>query len=258
MKPQILIVDDDDAIRLTVEMVLSANGQWETTVAATGEEGLDKFQSQGFDVVIVDKNLPGMSGTELSRKIRDLDKSVNLIMMTGYATLETAMEMMLLGVDNYLEKPFDHISMVEDAVKAALEKRSQQGISAGSQTIPFEHVLVVAPNKEERAWFEDALGDRRKVSVFDSLGNIPSLINDGNLHADLLIADTNLQDPDVRTVINEVKKCAPGVCVVLASSGASLEEVKEFIELGVAAIIEKPLVSATLNETLSALAQLLA
>src|SRR2546423_5998 len=78
-----------------------------------------------FAAALVDKNLPGMSGLDLIRRIRETDAEIALLMMTGYSSVESAAEALNLDVDAYLEKPFPQITVAVDRVVAAIEARKE-------------------------------------------------------------------------------------------------------------------------------------
>ncbi|HHY92477.1 MAG TPA: response regulator [Firmicutes bacterium] len=105
MPAKILIIDDEKNIRLTLSACLEGT-DYEVETAISGEHGLEKFGAGRFDLVLLDMKLPGMDGMEVLRRLKARDPSVKVIMMTAYATIETAVEAMKLGAVDYLKKPF--------------------------------------------------------------------------------------------------------------------------------------------------------
>jgi len=118
-KNSILIVDDDSKFRRTLSDILKARG-WSVDVAGTGEEALSKPTSGSYDVALVDLRLPDMVGTELFRPLQRLSLQTAIIVITGFADVESAMEAINLGVFAYLTKPIEVeelLSKIEEALR---------------------------------------------------------------------------------------------------------------------------------------------
>ena len=105
---RILVLDDDESMRMTVVAVLTPQ-EWKIDQAGSAEEALDLCKDTSYDVMLVDKNLPGKSGVEFIREIRRLGSDAAVIMITGYASAASAFEMVNLGIDAYIEKPIADI-----------------------------------------------------------------------------------------------------------------------------------------------------
>src|SRR5215467_5054925 len=101
---QILVVDDEGAIRYSISKTLQRVG-YQVSAAASGEEALEMLADQNFDVVLTDIRMPGLTGVELLSKIREKAPDAIVILMTGYASLGTAVESLRLGAHDYLIKP---------------------------------------------------------------------------------------------------------------------------------------------------------
>lgn len=100
----VLVVDDEGAIRYSVSKTLQRVG-YNVNEAASGEEALDIMKKQHFDVVLTDIRMPGLTGVELLRRIKEVAPDAIVILMTGYASLGTAVEALRLGAHDYLIKP---------------------------------------------------------------------------------------------------------------------------------------------------------
>lgn len=100
----VLVVDDEGAIRYSVSKTLQRVG-YNVSEAASGEEALDIMKKQHFDVVLTDIRMPGLTGVELLRRIKEAAPDAIVILMTGYASLGTAVEALRLGAHDYLIKP---------------------------------------------------------------------------------------------------------------------------------------------------------
>ncbi|GAB4442699.1 MAG: response regulator transcription factor [Anaerolineae bacterium] len=101
---QILVVDDEGAIRYSVSKTLQRVG-YHVSTAASGEEALEMMTEQNYDVILTDIRMPGISGVELLARIRESSPDAIVILMTGYASLGTAVESLRLGAHDYLVKP---------------------------------------------------------------------------------------------------------------------------------------------------------
>lgn len=100
----VLVVDDEGAIRYSVSKTLQRVG-YNVNEAASGEEALDIMKKQHCDVVLTDIRMPGLTGVELLRRIKEVAPDAIVILMTGYASLGTAVEALRLGAHDYLIKP---------------------------------------------------------------------------------------------------------------------------------------------------------
>ena len=97
---RILVVDDEESIRLVLSQVLSDDG-FKVIEAESGEAALELFQKQPFDLVISDIVMPGINGIELLAKIKELNSDAQVIIMTSYASLDTAVSALRSGAYDY-------------------------------------------------------------------------------------------------------------------------------------------------------------
>ncbi|MBN1565419.1 MAG: response regulator transcription factor [Anaerolineae bacterium] len=100
----VLVVDDEGAIRYSISKTLQRVG-YQVHTAENGEKALDMMEHQPYDVVLTDIRMPGLTGVELLAKIKDQAPDAVVILLTGYASLETAIESLRLGAHDYLVKP---------------------------------------------------------------------------------------------------------------------------------------------------------
>jgi len=144
-KPAVLIVDDDEAFRTRLRRAFELRG-WEADVAASGEEALVRASETGPDLAIVDLRMPGESGLDVVKSLRELDSTVSIIVLTGYGSIATALEAMRFGANHYLSKPVD-----VDQILAAYETVDslRLGQSSPPATVPslarveWEHIQRV-------------------------------------------------------------------------------------------------------------------
>jgi two-component system phosphate regulon sensor histidine kinase PhoR len=122
----ILVIDDEQIMREGCSRILSKDG-WAVICSENGKQGLDEIQarSDAIDVILLDLMMPGMSGMEVLDQVRVIDPNLLVIVITGYATVESAVEAMKKGAYDFIPKPFtpDQLRIV---VRRALEKRTLQ------------------------------------------------------------------------------------------------------------------------------------
>ncbi len=107
MKPyKILIVDDELSVRSSLEEWFLEDG-FKVVIAESGEDALSKMHAGPFDIVLLDIKMPGMDGIALQKKIKEIDPQAIVVIMTAYASVDTAVEALKLGAFDYVTKPFD-------------------------------------------------------------------------------------------------------------------------------------------------------
>ncbi|PVX23523.1 MAG: hypothetical protein CW716_11940 [Candidatus Bathyarchaeum sp.] len=122
-KPKILIVEDDENIRKTLQNILQQKG-YETDTAKTGREAEQKAKDRVYNLALLDIKLPDIEGTELLAKLQESSPKMMKIMVTGYPSLENAMEALNQGADAYVTKPVKPAKLLE-LISEKLEEQSQ-------------------------------------------------------------------------------------------------------------------------------------
>ena len=102
---RILVIDDDQGVRDSMTRMLRGAG-YSVETAETGEQGVTLAQGNAFDVILSDMRMPGISGLDVLRKLRDQRIDAAFIVMTGFGTVDTAVESMKLGAVDFVQKPF--------------------------------------------------------------------------------------------------------------------------------------------------------
>ena len=140
----VLIVDDDDVFRTRLGRAFSTRG-WESLVAASATEAVAMAEENAPDLAIVDLRIGDENGLDIVRKLRGMDATVCLIMLTGWGSIATAIEAVRGGADHYLTKPVDVDQIL--AIYNAPEKVSAQSSSTGSipslARVEWEHIQRV-------------------------------------------------------------------------------------------------------------------
>jgi len=120
-KASILIVDDNEGILETLSAILEEKG-YRTDTAKNGREAIEKSKRNFYNLALLDIKLPDMEGTKLLTKIEETSPRMVKIMITGYASLQNAVEALNLGADAYIMKPLD----LENLLKVINEKLKAQ------------------------------------------------------------------------------------------------------------------------------------
>lgn len=120
-KGKVLIGDDDEEMRVLLQETLE--GEYDVQTVEDGSQALDLMKVEAFDLLLLDLKLSGMDGLSVLRQVRNLKLNTAVIIITGYATVESAVQAMKLGAYDYLKKPFgtQEISL---AVRKAMERRA--------------------------------------------------------------------------------------------------------------------------------------
>ncbi|MGB9441931.1 MAG: response regulator [Desulfobacterales bacterium] len=122
----ILVVDDELIVRDSLKEWLLEEG-FSVDMAASGAEALDRLSRQAYQLMLLDIKMPGMDGVEVLQKAKESWPDLNVIMMTAYATIETAVEAMKVGALEYLIKPFDPETMVPMVLKIYQDLAAAEG-----------------------------------------------------------------------------------------------------------------------------------
>lgn len=118
---RILVIDDDENIRTALSLVLKEKG-YEVDVAATGHEAISKSKASFYNVALVDLRLPDMDGIRLLTEMRETVPKMVKIIITGYPSLENAIEAVNRGADGYMVKPYN----VDDLIRTIKENLQKQ------------------------------------------------------------------------------------------------------------------------------------
>jgi CheY-like chemotaxis protein len=136
LSARILIIDDEINIRMMMRLALEHVG-YTAEYAADGPEGLSKYGTgEGWDLVLLDQRMPGMTGLDVQRELRKRNPKAKVIMTTAFGTIDLAAKAMEAGASDFLRKPFTSETL-RSAVKTALERpddespRSEGGVMTG-------------------------------------------------------------------------------------------------------------------------------
>ncbi len=128
---KILVIDDEESLRAGAERILSRMG-FDVFLAPTGQAGLDILKKEPAGIVLLDLKMPGMDGMEVLKKISSMGKHILVIVITGYATIETAIEAMKIGAYDFIPKPYE-----PDQLRIVVN-RAKEKLSLEQSTIKLE------------------------------------------------------------------------------------------------------------------------
>ncbi|MDH7481893.1 MAG: sigma-54 dependent transcriptional regulator [Armatimonadota bacterium] len=146
----VLVIDDEEGIRTVLADLFGEMG-WHVCEAKDGKSGLDLALSEDFDLIILDLSLPRLDGLALLRKLRESKPDVPVIIITGYATMKSAIEALKLGAFDYVTKPFD-LSEVQIIAQHAVER----------QRLIYEN-RYLKNELRQRHGFDNVIGLTKKV-----------------------------------------------------------------------------------------------
>ena len=145
MKQRLLLVDDDEVFLRPLHRTLELAG-YEVLPVQSGEEGLDTLKVEDVDLVLTDRRLPGMDGVALVRQIKTDHPDLAVVVMTAYGTIESAVEAMRLGAEDYLVKPFETAEMLLVIRRAiefqALKSANRRSIRRNQERFTFRKVVA--------------------------------------------------------------------------------------------------------------------
>jgi len=139
----LLIVDDEQGIRQLLSLIFKRGGH-EVRAAENGRKALEMLREEEADLIISDVRMPDIDGIELLRASRELSPDVGVVLMTAFATVETAREAFKLGADDFIQKPFD-VDELKVIVAKVLEK---QALRKENEQLKSENEALIKVQRE--------------------------------------------------------------------------------------------------------------
>jgi two-component system, cell cycle sensor histidine kinase and response regulator CckA len=141
----ILVVDDERRIVENITLCLKREG-FQTTGAYDGKEAIRIFEQQRFDLILLDVSMPGMNGYEVMEHIFTIDKEALIIIITGYASVESAIKALKIGAWDYLKKPFEYADLTKTVKNALAQKKliaDKKAVSARLEASERQYEFMV-------------------------------------------------------------------------------------------------------------------
>ena len=148
---RILVADDEDTIRRGfVEALGHGEGRYEIVTVGSGDEALARLRSEAFDLVFTDLKMPGTDGLTVVRKGREIRPETEFVLMTGYSSVESAVDAMKFGAVDYVQKPFTAAELVAHVEKAEslrstriLRQEEEKGFERFTPSMRFQHIVLL-------------------------------------------------------------------------------------------------------------------
>ncbi|MCA1961783.1 MAG: response regulator [Desulfomonile sp.] len=241
---RILVLDDEQIVLDSVSRVLE-DENYEVVTCRKGEEAVEALKRQSFDILITDMKMPGMDGLQAMEALTEVDPDLSMIMLTGYATIDSAVKAMKIGAVDYIKKPFTPeqlsalVQKVMDARKARFDKRYREDTfedvkQAISSTLNLKEVLdlivqgVVKVMKVKGSTLSLLDKNREKLRVFAHHGLSKNYVDKGPI--------------DSSKSMGEVILSGKHVWVKDAASDPRVQYPREAMREGVASILSVPLI----------------
>jgi len=239
---RILVVDDELVVREVVRNVLDKPGMY-LVDAADGEQAMSLLLNEPFDVLICDKNLPGITGLDVIRCAKAVDENMGVLLITAYASRESAEEAMAIGVDDYIVKPFD-LSDLEQKIDEVIEvrwKRVSMTRKTGRSTSQ-QSVLICDPNQDSQQCLVDGvklLGHKPRVVA--KIAEVLEALRQKTV--DSLICDLDLirRDNAASCFLRSTLMVTPDILFVAVARERGLDGAVEAIHHGAGHVIYRPL-----------------
>ncbi len=179
MTKRILIIEDEETLRESLERVLSKEG-YDVTGVESAETALDLLEGNPYDLVLTDVILPGKSGIELLKKVKEIYPEQIVVIMTAFASLETAVESLRAGAYDYIIKPVMH-EEIKQVVKNALRQGALQEENLRlRKTLSMEYDVaeIIARSPSMKGIMDEikTIGSRENVLILGEIGTGRELI----------------------------------------------------------------------------------
>jgi DNA-binding NtrC family response regulator len=159
-KRRILVIDDNVTTLKVISAILTREN-YSVFTAGNPPDGLDILRKENMHLVMLDLKMPGMDGLETYKKIREIDRDVSVIIMTAYGTVESAVQAMKLGIDNYLQKPLNF-----DELKITISKIFEK-------IVMKEDLAILKGELKGDNIFENMIGKSKKMrEIFAKITSI--------------------------------------------------------------------------------------
>ncbi len=230
-KERVLVVDDESVIRTLFRDLLGK--ELEVVAVGSAEEAVQALEAGFFDLVLVDKNLPGLSGLELAEHAKRRWPKVKVMLMTGYPSLVTAQQAHELGLVDYLIKPFDDIRSVKEKIKQVLASPPAPAFSRSSKRIDV--------------YEDNPLSAKQVVDALTLLGFQPNVITEKAVLPErpaAVILSWDFTPALGIEGLHFVKEKLPGVQFIVLAEHLTMEAALESLRGGASACLPKLLSDA--------------
>ena len=248
MKRRVLVVDDEPTILILLGLAFEEAGLT-LEAAASAEEATQLLETTAFDAVLVDKNLPGRNGIELVRWIRERNRTVPLVVMTGFASPESARDALNLGIDSYIEKPFPNVTEVPELLTQLVESGRPgwlPGQAGTSVALPAggarpARLLLATTSSHAGALGDPLVAAAPPGSTLELQSTLHELLDavSATPRPDVVVVDFDLFDEIVQ-VVEAIRERSEFVSIAVVTTNAPpLRILQQLILLGVTQLIDR-------------------
>lgn len=185
-KQRILAIDDEPHMLKLLERIITEKTPYEVVSTNSSLEAVDMLEKEEFDLIITDLKMPGMDGMDILKMIKEKKRREEVIMITAFGSLESAIEALSMGVFDYITKPFKKEQIIYTVDRAMKWQRMKD------DSAKFREILSVLP-------FESAVMGFKKIYVehhASKLGNSP----------DVIAEQTGISVDEVKKIVEKAKK----------------------------------------------------
>ena len=188
---KILLIEDDETMRDGMSQVLKKAGHQVTDVS-NGEAGVNLCRKEGFDLVITDQRMKGITGLEVLEQVKAIDEDTDAILITAYGNIDMAVEAMRKGAADFITKPFSSISEFKIKVEKVLEFREARQAKARLDEenrylreeidIKYNFGEIVGASENMMGLFEKiekVLGFKADITVEDGIKEVKDVVVNG-------------------------------------------------------------------------------
>lgn len=245
MAPRVLVIDDEESLREALSIAFDGAG-FKVETAESAEEGLLKARAASFDAMLVDKNLPRMSGLDFVAEVRRFNLDAAVAVITGFSSEESARAALNLDVDGYVEKPFDDLLSIVERTREMIDKRKRRRPWTGGT--PRASLKIVASGPPE---LDRQLAPIRAHGTIELVAREQLLPALKAAPADVVILDSRLYGADLVAEVDRAVCQDPlATFVVLYTGDVGLPALQRLIELGVKGLFDLRGSSRDLDELL--------
>lgn len=206
----LLVVDDEEGPRLSLRVIFKDD--YEVLLASDGPTAIELAQANKIDVAVLDIRMSGMSGIEVLERLKFVDPSIEVVMMTGFETTETIRQSLRLRASDYINKPFD-ISTMRTAVANAMQRRTLES-EIDNNAEKLENLVVELQNQKVEEQIAHTRGDIYASIIHDINGPLTvisgfiQLMNEriGNA-SELKADDVEFLKDRLRVITRQVTNC---------------------------------------------------
>lgn len=243
---KLLVVDDEAGICEIIKKTFTYIG-FTVFTATKAQKALELIKKEQPKIVFLDIIMEDMSGMELLKKIKEIDKAIIVIMVTMKKDKETKEEARRLGADEFIEKPFSR-NYLRDIVVKKIQDLLDKG---GHMQKP--RILIVDDEKETRDTLRNFISLRFESDMDEASDGTSAIEKVQKDQPDVILLDIKMPGISGIDVIGEIKKLSPGSKTLVISAWKSAEVAGRAIKAGAVDYLEKPLSLSILEEKLRTL-----